>query len=307
MRIAAIDVGTNSTRLLIIDYKNEKFNVLKRELITTRLGEGVDQNRILTNKAIKRGLDALKYFDELITKYEVVETRAVGTSALRDVKNSQDFLNKIEKNLSFNLEIISGKKEAKYIYQGVKSDFEEKDFLTLDIGGGSTEFIWQKNNNIIEESLDIGAVRLTERNISNPESSLTTNEYSAIKEDIIRVLKNSRINDIITSKIVGVGGTITTLGAMDLRLSEYQSEKIHLYSLQKVNVDKLLNRLINSSLKERKKMNGLNPKRADIIIVGAIILKIIMDKFNFSEIIISERDIQFGLINKVIKKNKKRM
>ncbi|MGM0409803.1 MAG: Ppx/GppA phosphatase family protein [Bacillota bacterium] len=307
MRIAAIDVGTNSTRLLIIDYKNEKFKVLKRELITTRLGEGVDQNHILTNKAIKRGLDALKYFDELITKYEVVETRVVGTSALRDVKNSQDFLDKIEKNLSFNLEIISGKKEAKYIYQGVRSDFKEKDFLTLDIGGGSTEFIWQKNNNIIEESLDIGAVRLTERNVLNPESSLTNSEYSAIKKDILKVIKNSKINDIISSKIVGVGGTITTLGAMDLKLSEYQSEKIHLYSLQKVNVDKLLNKLINSTLKERKKMNGLNPKRADIIIAGAIILKVIMDEFNFSEIIISERDILFGLINEVIKKNKKRM
>lgn len=301
MIIAAIDVGTNSTRLLIVDYKKGKYNILKRKLITTRLGEGVDQNHILTNEAIKRGLDALKHFDELIKEFKVVETRAVGTSALRDVRNSQEFLDKVENNFSFNLEVISGKKEAKYIYQGLKSDFEEKDFLTIDIGGGSTEFIWQKNNNIIEESLNIGAVRLTERYISNPKSSLSNSEYSNIKEEIVNVINNSTIDKIKTSKIVGVGGTITTLGAMDLELIKYQSEKIHLYSLKKANVNKILDKLVNSKLKERKKIKGLNPERADIITAGAIILKIIMDKFDFSKITISERDILFGLINEIIK------
>ncbi len=307
MRIAAIDVGTNSTRLLIVDYKKGKYNVLKRKLITTRLGEGVDQNHNLTNEAISRGIDALKDFDELIKKYEVVETKAVGTSALRDVRNSQEFLHKVENDFSFNLEVISGKKEAQYIYQGVKSDFKEKDFLTIDIGGGSTEFIWQKNNSIIEESLNIGAVRLTERYISNPESILSNSEYKDIKEEIVKVINNSPINNIKTSKIVGVGGTITTLGAMDLELIKYQSKKIHLYSLKKANVNKILDKLVTSKLKERKKLKGLNPERADIITAGTIILKIIMDEFDFSIITISERDILFGLINEVINKNKRRM
>ncbi len=302
MKIAAIDIGTNSTRLLIVDYIDCEYNILERDIITTRLGEGVDKNGYLNKNAVKRTINALEIYNNKVKKYGVDETKVVGTSALRDVKNDQEFVELVKEKTFFDLEVISGNEEASYIYSGVKSDINEENFLIIDIGGGSTEFIWKKNNKLIEKSLNVGAVRLTERNIRDKNKVLNNKNYKALKNEIEEIIDGSEINSVKAAKMIGVGGTITTLAAMDIELVEYDSKKIHHYLLSKKNIDKIFVKLSQSNLDERKKMKGLNEGRADIITAGTVILKLIMEKFDFSEILISERDILFGLINEVIKK-----
>ncbi|MGM0438433.1 MAG: Ppx/GppA phosphatase family protein [Bacillota bacterium] len=304
MRLAAVDVGTNSTRLLIVQYEKKKYKVLERDLIVSRLGEGVDKNKYLNEKAILRTVNALEQYDEKIKKYNVKKTKVVGTSALRDVKNKADFVDLLSKKTSLEIKIISGNEEAQYIYNGVKTDINNRDFLVLDIGGGSTEFIWKKKNNIVDKSLDIGAVRLTERVILNSKKPLTKKDYKNLKKEINKVLNKHDIGKFKTKKLIGVGGTITTLAAINLGLEKYDSRKIHKYLLSKENIDQIFERISKSNFVERKNIAGLNEKRADIITAGTVILKLVMEKLNINVITISERDILFGLINEALEESK---
>lgn len=303
MKFAAVDVGTNSTRLLIVEYENGNYQVLERDLVITRLGEGVDENNLLKKEAIKRTVNALEKYDKKINDYEVKSTKVVGTSALRDVKNKENFTRLLQKNTKLNLQVISGTEEAQYIYRGVKTDLCNKDFLIIDIGGGSTEFIWEKENKVIEKSLDIGAVRLTERVINNSKKPLSKKEYNILKKEINNILVNENIDKLKTKKLIGVGGTITTLAAMNLKLKMYSSEKIHKHVLTKDKADKIFGKLAKRNFYKRKEIAGLNEKRADIITAGAAILKFIMEIINIGEIQISERDILFGLINEAIEES----
>ncbi|HKL75949.1 MAG TPA: Ppx/GppA phosphatase family protein [Halanaerobiales bacterium] len=300
MKVAAIDIGTNSTRLLIVDYDNGDYKVLERDIIITRLGEEVDKNKFLKENAIERTITALEKYDKKIKKHNVINVKVVGTSALRDVNNKKDFIKPLKKRTSFKIDIISGNKEAKYIYKGVKTDIKNNDFLIIDIGGGSTEFIWKNQDEIIKKSLDIGAVRLTERIIEDSRKPLSNSDQKNLQNEINKILNEQDIINFKTKKLIGVGGTITTLAAMDLGLEEYDSKKIHQYLLLKADIDTICHKLSNSSLSERKRMKGLNEKRADIITAGSIILKSIIEILDIDKIAISERDILFGLINEVI-------
>lgn len=300
MKVAAIDIGTNSTRLLIVDYKNGTYTVLERDLIISRLGEGVDKNKYLNDKAIERTVTALEKYDKKIKKYNVKKVKIVGTSALRDVKNKNDFINLLKKRTSFKINIISGNQEAKYIYKGVKTDIKSNDFLIVDIGGGSTEFIWKNQKEIVEKSLDIGAVRLTERIVEDSKKALSNKEQKKLQKEINQALNKENINKYKAKKLIGVGGTITTLAAMNLGLEKYDSGKIHQYLLLKEDIEQLFNKLSKSNISERKNMKGLNESRADIITAGAIILELIMEIVDINKITVSERDILYGLINEAI-------
>lgn len=300
MKVAAIDIGTNSTRLLIVDYKNGTYTVLDRDLIISRLGEGVDKNKYLNDKAIERTVTALEKYDKKIKKYNVKKVKIVGTSALRDVKNKNDFINLLKKRTSFKINIISGNQEAKYIYKGVKTDIKSNDFLIVDIGGGSTEFIWKNQKEIVEKSLDIGAVRLTERIVEDSKKALSNKEQKKLQKEINQALNKENINKYKAKKLIGVGGTITTLAAMNLGLEKYDSGKIHQYLLLKEDIEQLFNKLSKSNISERKNMKGLNESRADIITAGAIILELIMEIVDINKITVSERDILYGLINEAI-------
>src|SRR6056297_3679500 len=143
---AVIELGTNSSRLLIADIDNKQIEVLEKKLITTRLGEGVDSNKVLNKDAIARGLKAIKKFKEEIKKYEISKIKLAATSALREVNNGEKFKELIKKETDYNLEIISGKKEAELVYKGVNFFYDFNKFTIVDIGGGSTEFIWKTEN-----------------------------------------------------------------------------------------------------------------------------------------------------------------
>ncbi|PUU94933.1 MAG: exopolyphosphatase / guanosine-5'-triphosphate,3'-diphosphate pyrophosphatase, partial [Halanaerobium sp.] len=282
LRAAAIDIGTNSCRLLIGEKSGDNsFEILARELEITRLGEGVDKNRKLKAAAVARVYQALKKFRAIIDRYQVEKLRVIGTSALRDVDNAYLLKDKLQE-LDFKLEIISGEKEAELNYAGAVSNLEN-DFLLIDIGGGSTEFIWSEASEIKFKSLDIGCVRMTEKFVVNPETEFKT--------ELVNKISNY-VNDLLASeldfnrefKIRGVGGTITTLAAIKLGLEVYDSSKIENTEINKKELDKIIKKLSNSNLKERKNVKGLQPQRADIIIAGLIILKAILDFIDSSEL-----------------------
>ena len=294
MRAAAIDIGTNSCRLLIAENKsNKSFDILDRELEITRLGEGVDQNRLLKEKAVNRVFQALKKYREIIDKLKVDKVRVVGTSALRDVKNSYLLTDKINK-LDLELEIISGEKEAELNYLGAASNLDEN-FLLIDIGGGSTEFIWPATSDINFKSLDIGCVRMTEKFISNPKDKITLTTLKDIQNYVEDLLKKElTLNKKF--KVKGVGGTITTAAAVKLALEKYDSSKIENLKLRYSELENIITQLADLELKAREKIKGLQPKRADIIVAGLVILKTILDYINSKELYVSDHDLLYGLL-----------
>jgi len=296
LRAAAVDIGTNSCRLLIAesDKKSDKsFDILCRNLEITRLGEGVDQNKSLKEKAVNRVFNVLKKYKEIADKFKVDSIRVVGTSALRDVKNSHLLAEKIS-DLGLELEIISGEKEAELNYLGAVSNLED-DFLLIDIGGGSTEFIWSDSSEINFKSLDIGCVRMTEKFISNPEKKISSAEINKIKNYVNDLLlKELKLNKKF--KVKGVGGTITTLAAVKLKLEVYDSSKIENLKLKYSELEKTMDRLTELNLEARKKVKGLQPKRADIIVSGLIILLTIMKYINSKQLYVSDHDLLYGLL-----------
>jgi exopolyphosphatase/guanosine-5'-triphosphate,3'-diphosphate pyrophosphatase len=294
LRAAAVDIGTNSCRLLIAEKKSDKsFDILHRHLEITRLGEGVDQNKILKEKAVNRVFNVLKEYKKTADKFQVDSIRVVGTSALRDVKNSHLLTEKIN-NLGLKLEIISGEKEAELNYLGAVSNLKDN-FLLIDIGGGSTEFIWSDSSEINFRSLDVGCVRMTEKFISAPEEKVSLTEINEIKNYVDNLLlKNLKLDEKF--KVKGVGGTITTLAAVKLALEQYDSSKIENLKLKYSELEEIMNRLTELNLEARKKIKGLQAKRADIIVSGIIILMMIMKHINSQELYVSDHDLLYGLL-----------
>lgn len=298
MKKAVIEMGTNSTRLLIADLDGDNFEEIEKKLITTRLGAGVDTNKLLSDKAIKRGLDGLKKLKESVQKENVKEVKLIGTSALRDVGNSDTFKKMIKDEIGYNLEVISGEKEADLIFKGVTLDFNFNNYIIIDIGGGSTEFIWQnfKDDEINMKSIDIGAVRITDRFINDVNIPLSRSKVEKISTHIRKTLKeNIEISSDINN-LIGVGGTITTLASIMLKLESYNSKAIHNYILKYSDINKIMNILRKLDLKMKKKIKGLDPDRADIIVPGTIILIETMKYLRKLKLRVSDYDILHGML-----------
>lgn len=294
LKAAAVDIGTNSCRLLIGEKNSDRsFDILARKLEITRLGEGVDQSRKLKKAAVERVFKALKKFRSIIDQYQIEKIRVIGTSALRDVDNSYILSNKL-KQLGFELEIISGRKEAELNYSGAVSDLDAE-FLLIDIGGGSTEFIWPEASEIKFKSLDLGCVRMTEKFISNPKAAVNPEEVDEINKYVENMI-SSNLNLKKELKIKGVGGTITTLAAVKLKMEEYDSSRIENLKIKRAELEKIISNLSSLGLNERKKVEGLQPKRADIIIAGLIILRNILDYIDSSDLYVSDHDLLYGLL-----------
>lgn len=302
MRIGAIDIGTNSMRLLIADY--EDGNLLNREKFvnTTRIGEGVDKKGYISQEAIQRNIDGLIDFNRMCKDRKCEKVYCIGTSALRDSKNGDDFIQLAKNKADIDAEIISGKEESTLGFIGVAEGLtdrlkEEESILVLDIGGGSTEFILGNLKGIkFNKSENIGAVRMTEKflkadPISEEEFKSMIRFIEEQINDTIEFLKNKKID-----KVVGIGGTITSISAINQELETYSMEKIHNSSVDIEEVEKILQNLKKMTLNDKKNLKGLQPKRADIITSGVKILQIIMKKIEIKNIIVSEYDNLEGLI-----------
>ena len=300
MKIGTIDIGTNSMRLLIADYKNNKIENRKKYINITRIGQGVDDKGYITEEALERNLNALKEFADKCIEEKCEKVYCMGTSALRDSKNGQDFVNRAKELTNIDVKIICGEEESNLGFMGVlegaggdKSNY----ILVLDIGGGSTEFIVGNEDGIkFCKSENVGALRMTEKFITtDPISDEEFNKMSDFIEETISSTLD-KIKGMHVSKLVGIGGAITSLCAMNQQLEVYSMEKVHNSVVTKKDLEKILQNLKKMTLSDKKTIKGLQPKRADIITAGVKILHIVMEKLEIEKIMISEYDNLEGLI-----------
>lgn len=295
-----IDIGTNSCRLFIAELENtSEGKKIKRELVKdveiVKLGEGVNKTHNLNPEAIKRTLDCLKKYKEKASSYGVENIRAFATSAVRDAENREVFLQEVSK-LGIKIECISGKTEATLNFLGNSLVFKER-ILVVDIGGGSTEFTLGKDKTIdFIQSINIGAVRATEKFFSD-------NDYSEEKIEKCRswIRKNLEILKTIKDrdfKLIGVAGTATTQISVRDKMEIYDSSKVHMATLTLDELKENLSLFLSKNFEERKKIVGLEEKRADVIIAGTLILLTILEELNQDKIIISESDNLSGAITR---------
>ena len=300
MKIGTIDIGTNSMRLLIADYKNNKIENRKKYINITRIGQGVDDKGYITEDALERNLNALKEFADKCIEEKCEKVYCMGTSALRDSKNGQDFVDRAKELTNIDVKIICGEEESNLGFMGVlegaggdKSNY----ILVLDIGGGSTEFIVGNEDGIkFCKSENVGALRMTEKFITT--DPISDEEFSKMSGFIEKTISSTldKIKGMHVSKLVGIGGAITSLSAMNQQLEVYSMEKVHNSVVTKKDLEKILQNLKKMTLSDKKTIKGLQPKRADIITAGVKILHIVMEKLEIEKIMISEYDNLEGLI-----------
>jgi exopolyphosphatase / guanosine-5'-triphosphate,3'-diphosphate pyrophosphatase len=275
--------------------------LLERATIT-RLGEGVDKTRRLAPAAVERNLSCLRGYADDLRAHGSPLLDVVGTSALRDAAGAQAFLDEAEHILGVRPRVIAGDEEASLTFRGALSGLSlTGGLLVFDIGGGSTELISGSAQALAEPqsrvSLDIGSVRLFERHVrSDPPSAA---ELSAVEADIARELAmapplRERSSSAIT--LVGVAGTVTTLKALELQLEVYEPARVHGTVLTLDVVEELCAKLASLPLAERKRLPGLSPKRADVIVAGAIIVRDLLRRAGASSAVVSDRGVRFGLL-----------
>lgn len=292
--VAAIDCGTNTTRLLVRDRDAE----LVRDLRFTRLGQGVDSSGELNAEAIDRTLAALAEYAKVCRDLGVVATRCVATSAARDASNSSSLFAPAEKLLGVPLEIIDGSEEAALSFMGATTglDPHPDPTLVLDIGGGSTEFAVGRTECEGAYSADVGSVRLSERYLqSDPprpeELSAALSIVALHLEDVTREVP--AVTE--ATRLVAVGGTATTVAAVEMGLLTHDPQVVHGFRLSKDAAEDVFRTLATENLEDRKHNPGLPPERADVIVGGCAILVGVMRQLGFEECVVSESDILDGL------------
>ena len=304
MKIGTIDIGTNSMRLLIADYNNSKIENRKKYVNTTRIGQGVDKEGYISEEALQRNINALEEFANICKVEECQAIYCMGTSALRDSKNGNIFVDRAKQKTNINVEIISGNEESNLGFMGVLEGLDtDEQILVIDIGGGSTEFIVGDIEGIkFAKSENVGALRMTEKFLAK--DPIDTNEFSNMSKFIYSEIKDTidYIKSKQIKKIVGIGGTITSLSAMNQELEVYSMEKIHNSEVSIKNIKDILQNLKQMTLNDKKTLKGLQPKRADIITAGVEILNIIMENLEIEKIIVSEYDNLEGLMCHKVKK-----
>ncbi len=288
-RVAAVDLGTNSTRLLVADVAEGRVDEVARELTITRLGEGVDERGLLLPVPIARVRNCLAGYRRRLEELGATKTLAIATSAIRDAENGEAFLGEVEWSYGFTTRLLAGEEEAGLMYRGVSAGRSlPGGTLIVDIGGGSTELVLGSNGRpLASTSLDVGCVRLTERFLhSDPP---TRDELDAAAAYV-----RSLLPPFHARAAIGVAGTITTLAALDLGLAEYDPERTHGHRLSRAAVDRELERLASMRLAERLEVPGLEPGRAPVIVAGVLVLREVMAAYGIEEIEASERDILHG-------------
>jgi exopolyphosphatase/guanosine-5'-triphosphate,3'-diphosphate pyrophosphatase len=294
MRVAAVDLGSNSTRLLVADVADGQIHEVVRRLKITRLGEGVDERGRLLPAPIARVRNVLTDFRREAEALGAERTLAFATSAVRDAENGEAFLGEVEWSYGFQTRLLSGDDEARLTFRGVSLARDlAGETLVLDIGGGSTELAVGGPDGLrFHDSLDLGCVRLTERFLhADPPAE----EELAACASAVRTLLSERVPDEVRPEAaIGVAGTITSIAALDLRLEEYDPEKVHGQRVSRSGAAAQLERLASLPLVERRQIPALEPERAPVIVAGAVILSEVLDHFGLDGLEASERDILDG-------------
>lgn len=280
--------------------------LLERATIT-RLGEGVDQTRRLAPAAVQRNLACLRAYADDLRAHGSPPLDVVGTSALRDAEGARDFLDEAERILGVRPRVIAGDEEAALTFRGALSGLSlSGELLVFDVGGGSTELIRGSAQALAAPqarlSLDIGSVRLFERHVRTDPPSAA--ELAAVEADIARELGAAaslleRSSSAIT--LVGVAGTVTTLKALELQLAVYEPARVHGGVLTLDGVEKLCAKLASLPLAQRKELPGLEPKRADVIVAGALIVRDLLRRTGAASAVVSDRGVRFGLLENLLR------
>jgi exopolyphosphatase/guanosine-5'-triphosphate,3'-diphosphate pyrophosphatase len=299
--VAAVDCGTNSTRLLIAGADG---STLERRMQITRLGAAVDRSGRLQPAAIRRTLDVLQEYRRAMSKAGVKRILAVATSAIRDASNSASFLQPAARTIGAELRVLTGTEEGRLSYRGAASELDpdEGPYLVVDIGGGSTELVTALGDGPIEEvSLDVGCVRLTERFLGGDPPS--AGQLTEARAHVVALMEDARRNRPALGRsttLVGLAGTVSALTMLSLGLRSYDRTAVHHARLSRAAVARLLSELAAESVEERRARAGMEHDRADVIVGGAVILLAVLEVFGFEELVVSESDILDGMVAELL-------
>ncbi|AUH42651.1 Ppx/GppA phosphatase family protein [Streptomyces sp. CMB-StM0423] len=299
-RVAAVDCGTNSIRLLVadVDTRSGEVKDLDRRMEIVRLGQGVDRTGRLAPEALERTFAACRRYAEIIERLGAVRTRFVATSASRDAENRADFARGVEEILGVRPEVITGDEEAALAFTGATKELSGRvpgPYLVVDIGGGSTEFVSGTDEVAAARSVDIGCVRLTERHhFADPPAPA---QIEAAKADIAAALDTAEaavpLRD--TATLVGLAGSVTTVAGIAMDLPAYDTMALHHARVPVARIRDITNSLLKATHEERAAIPVMHPGRVDVIAAGALVLLSVMERTGAPEVIVSEHDILDGI------------
>jgi exopolyphosphatase / guanosine-5'-triphosphate,3'-diphosphate pyrophosphatase len=306
-RVAAVDIGTNSVRLLIAEIdgpspRDAKLVPLDRRMRITRLGQGVDRTRAMAPEAIERTVTVLREYRAALDEHGVTWVRASATSAARDATNREEFFAAAHDALGVTPELLSGEEEAALSFLGATADLDAPaPYLVVDIGGGSTEFVLGTDEPVGLVSLDIGCVRITEQFLhSDPPAPEELSNAVAVVRDLVADVPRVIPGAAEAPTLVGLAGTVTTVAAIEQGLPEYDPEKIHHFVLTRDAAEDVFRTLATESAAQRAHNPGLEPGRIDVIVGGAAVLVGIFRVLAFDAMLVSEADILDGLVRSQI-------
>lgn len=291
-RVAAVDCGTNSVRLLVADVSDAGLVDLTRWMEIVRLGEGVDRTGRLSAAAIDRTRAALADYASEIRRLGAQRVRMVATSASRDAANADEFTGMVHDLLGIEPEVISGDEEARLSFTGAVRGLPARSYLVVDIGGGSTEFVLGHTEVERAVSVDIGCVRMTERHLHGDPPAPA--EVAAAEADITTAV-DSALSTVGSATLVGLAGSVATVTAIALGLPEYDAARIHHARIWYDQVAKVTGDLLSMTSDQRRALPVMHPGRADVIGAGALILRIVMERAGAESVIASEHDILDGI------------
>jgi exopolyphosphatase/guanosine-5'-triphosphate,3'-diphosphate pyrophosphatase len=300
-RVAAIDIGTNSVRLLVADVeghgRDAKVAALDRRMRITRLGQGVDAARRLHPDAVERTLTALREYRAAIDGHGARVVRAAATSASRDASNRDSFFDAAADALGTRPELLAGAEEAQMSFLGATAELQEPaPYLVFDVGGGSTEFIVGDDRPSGLISIDVGSVRLTEQYLhSDPPTAEELSAAVSVVRDHLADVEREVPSTSGARTLVGVAGTVTTLAAVELGLAAYESDRIHHFRMTRASAEDVFRTLATEPIEQRRHNPGLDPGRVDVIVGGAVVVVSVLRHFGFDEMLVSEADILDGL------------
>ncbi|MBN6051225.1 Ppx/GppA family phosphatase [Nonomuraea sp. RK-328] len=309
MRVAAVDCGTNSVRLLIADVSDDTLTEVERRMEIVRLGQGVDRTGRLAADALERTFGAMRGYRKLIDQHGAERTRVVATSATRDAANRDEFAAGVREIFGVDPEVVTGSEEAELSFTGatrglvrLSPETEHPQgpmppYLVVDIGGGSTEFVLGSAHAEAALSVDIGCVRLTERHLRDAGDPPSAAALEAVVADIEDAL--DKVTEAVPVErahtLVGLAGSVTTVAGIALDLPEYDPARIHHARIDAEKVHEVTRRLLAMTHGERAGIPVMHPGRVDVIGVGALILDRVVRRFAFSQVVVSEHDILDGI------------
>jgi exopolyphosphatase / guanosine-5'-triphosphate,3'-diphosphate pyrophosphatase len=301
--VAAIDCGTNSTRLLVADGDGRE---LVRLMRITRLGQGVDRENALAADAVTRTVDVLAEFRAAMDRLGVDRVRMVATSAVRDATNGATFTDAAQAVVGVAPEVLSGLEEGRLAFRGASADLSpfDGDTLVVDIGGGSTEITLGRDGTVSSVSLQLGCVRLTERYLTDDPPTLA--EVAATRDAIAAALDwgEAQLPDLLAlrpaRRMIGLAGTVSTLASLTLGLAAYNVDQLHHATLTRGQIEKMCVTLAALSAQRRGDLVGMVPGRQDVILGGALVLASVAARYDCPEVVVSEKDILDGIVLSIL-------